>query len=280
MSSNLFTGDPNKVTVIRQLNPDITTFSVPFARFGVLKFGGRGTLVKLPSGSLLIFSPVTLTAEIQSVIAATGTGQVAYIVAPDIEHHIHLSAWKAAYPEALIIAPEGLHEKRQAQSQSATTTTDANPTFDIIYTPTNKHTLTITPEFHATFEIEYVHSHGNREIVLLHKPTRMLIQADLLFNLPAWEQYSLTDEDAGAGWWNRTGMGWMKTGTAAERKAQARFVWYVLAAKDRKGFGESIRRIAGWGGLAGVVPCHGDVIEGEDRAREVFEGVFGDFLKE
>jgi hypothetical protein len=44
MSSKLFTGDPTKVMVIRQITPQITTFSVPFSRFGLIKFGGRGTL--------------------------------------------------------------------------------------------------------------------------------------------------------------------------------------------------------------------------------------------
>jgi hypothetical protein len=44
MGSKLFPGDPNKVMVIRQLTPEITTLSVPFSRFGLLKFGGRATL--------------------------------------------------------------------------------------------------------------------------------------------------------------------------------------------------------------------------------------------
>ncbi|PYH43541.1 uncharacterized protein BP01DRAFT_417258 [Aspergillus saccharolyticus JOP 1030-1] len=305
-SNKLFTGDPNKVTVIRQLTPEIITFSVPFSRFGVLKFGGRGTLIKLPSNNLLVFSPVTLTSQIRTVISNLG-GKVRYLVAPDIEHHIHLSAWKTAYPEAQILAPEGLYERRVKQGlhpkQDQHATNDHPPTdaanhpppassdgvdftFDYIFTPTNQHTLTTLPaEFRATFEIEYIHSHANREIVLFHKPSRYLIQADLLFNLPAWEQYSLAEEDAdaGAGWWNRMFMGWMKTATEAERKAQARFIWWVLAAGDRKAFGESVRRIAAWGvgaGGMGIVPCHGDVIEDPGTGKEVFEGVFRDFLKE
>ena len=50
MSSKLFPGDPSKVMVIRKVTPEITTFSVPFSRFGLLKFGGRGTL-----GNTLIY---------------------------------------------------------------------------------------------------------------------------------------------------------------------------------------------------------------------------------
>ncbi|OJZ87039.1 hypothetical protein ASPFODRAFT_46569 [Aspergillus luchuensis CBS 106.47] len=283
MGNTLFPDDPDKVSVIRYLTPDITTFSLPFARFGIVKFGARATLVKLPSGNLLIFSPTPLTPTIRSVIAKTGTGQIGYIVAPDTEHHLHLSAWKTAYPGARIIAPEGLLEKRQRTlGNGPDTSADCNPAFDYIYTAANKYSLQVSddPEFHATFAVEYVHSHPNREIVLLHKPSRYLIQADLMFNLPGTEQYSLSGEKAEDGLWNRLGMGWMKARTPAERTAQARFVWYVLAAGDRKNFGESIRRIWGWD-FGGIVPCHGDVIEDdqEGKGREVFEGVFEGFLK-
>lgn len=40
--------DPEAVLVIRDVLPNITTLSLPFARFGILKFGGRAT-IGLPS---------------------------------------------------------------------------------------------------------------------------------------------------------------------------------------------------------------------------------------
>lgn len=36
--------DPERVMVIREVTPDILTCSVPFARFGQLKIGGRATI--------------------------------------------------------------------------------------------------------------------------------------------------------------------------------------------------------------------------------------------
>jgi len=36
--------NPADVMVIRDLTPNVVTLSVPFARFGTLKVGGRGTL--------------------------------------------------------------------------------------------------------------------------------------------------------------------------------------------------------------------------------------------
>lgn len=44
MSARLVPPSPADVMVIRNITPNIATFSVPFARFGKLKVGGRGTL--------------------------------------------------------------------------------------------------------------------------------------------------------------------------------------------------------------------------------------------
>lgn len=44
MSSQLIPSKPSEVMVIRNVTPNIATFSVPFARFGKVKIGGRGTL--------------------------------------------------------------------------------------------------------------------------------------------------------------------------------------------------------------------------------------------
>jgi len=44
MSSKLIPANPSDVMVIRDITPNVVTFSVPFARFGRLKIGGRGTL--------------------------------------------------------------------------------------------------------------------------------------------------------------------------------------------------------------------------------------------
>ena len=44
MSSKLIPSDPDHVLVIRNVTPNIATFSAPFSRFGKVKIGGRGTL--------------------------------------------------------------------------------------------------------------------------------------------------------------------------------------------------------------------------------------------
>lgn len=44
MSAELIPSNPSDVMAIRNVTPNIVTFSVPFARFGKAKIGGRGTL--------------------------------------------------------------------------------------------------------------------------------------------------------------------------------------------------------------------------------------------
>lgn len=44
MGPVLFPTNPSQVMVIRNVTEDVVTMSLPFARFGHLKFGGRGTL--------------------------------------------------------------------------------------------------------------------------------------------------------------------------------------------------------------------------------------------
>jgi len=256
-AKSLIPSDPSKVMVIRDVHPTITTFSTPFLRFGRIKIGGRGTLVKLQSGSLAIFSPVALTDEVKSTIASKG-GAVRYIVAPDIEHHIFVTPWAHAYPDAEVIGVEGLPEKREGDAATK------GVKFHHVFSASNKRDLKVSPEFDSEFEVEYFHSHQNKELAVLHKPSRTLIEADLLFNLPATEQFSKSGTAATSGILTKLFGGIMNTrGNMAWQK---RATWYGPGSSDRAAFGESARRVSGWD-FDRIVPCHGDVIETGGKAK-------------
>jgi hypothetical protein len=247
--------------VIRKISPNITTLSAPFARFGKLKIGGRGTLVRLTSGALAVFSPVALTPEVRETIASLG-GNLRYITAPDIEHHIFLGPWHAAYPDAKVIGPEGLPEKRALQKNEAVP-------FSYIFTAANKADFKIDPDFDQDFEYEYVSSHPGKELVFYYKPERTLIEADLMFNLPATEQYSRYGESPTSGILTKLFVAVNKTsGSAIWHK---RLQWYGASSKDRAGFNASIQRIAKWD-FDTIVLCHGDTIQG--GAKGIFEKIF------
>ena len=236
---------------IRHLTPTLTTFSTPFLRFGRIKIGGRATMVKLASGNLAVFSPVALTDEVRSTVTSQG-GKVRYIIAPDFEHHIFVGPWAKAYPDAEVIGVEGLPEKREQDEDTR------GVKFHHVFSKSNKLDLRISEEFHREFDVEYFHSHQNKELAFCHRPTKTLIEADLLFNLPATEQFSKTGTSATAGILTRLFGGIMHT--RGEMVWQKRALWYGAAGKDREGFAQSVQRVKGWE-FDRIVPCHGDVIE-------------------
>ncbi|EPS38934.1 hypothetical protein H072_7323 [Dactylellina haptotyla CBS 200.50] len=253
MSSKLWGNDPSKTDVIRQVTDNITTVSVPFLRFGLIKFGGRATIAKLSSGGLVVFSPTVLTDEVSSTVTSLG-GQVSYLVAPDIEHHLNLAAWKAAYPSARVIGPSVLYEKRKKQGNE-------DVPFDFSYTPANKNTMVLPEDFTNDFDIEYWDGHMAHDISLLHKPSGTFIEADLLFNLPSKEQFSKSDIDANAGFFTKLSLSLF---TSLAGKSQQRFIWYGLS-KGKASFNASSKKVDGWE-FDRIIPCHGDVIETGGKA--------------
>lgn len=272
MSSKLIPANPAEVMVIRNITPNIVTLSVPFKRFGLFDIGGRATIVRLTSGALAVFSPVALTPEVKAKVAEMG-GRLQYIVAPDLEHHIFISEWKREFPDAHIMGPEGLPEKRaKVQGDDKI----GHEEFNTVFKAAEKGKQATTAEFDADFAHEFVDAHPNKELAFLYRPDRVLIQADLMFNLPAVEQYSRVPQAAksGGGLLNRFFTS-MNT-TAGDATGIKRFLWYAISSKDREGFNGSVRRINEWDFVT-IVPCHGDTIEG--NAKEVFLKVFEWHLK-
>lgn len=201
----------------------------------------------------------------QARISTLGNGRVAYIIAPDIEHHIFITEWARAFPEAKVIGPEGLPEKRA----KATDDKIGKEAFHTVFTAATKRETKISAEFDADFEYEFVDAHANKELVFFYKPDRVLIQADLMFNLPAIEQYSKAVNEPKEGAISRFFSG-LNT-TQGEAKGMKRFIWYLISKGDREGFNASIKRIDAWD-FDTVVPCHGETIVG--GGKEVFRKVF------
>jgi hypothetical protein len=187
---------------------------------------------------------------------------VGYLIAPDIEHHIFISDWYKAYPNAHVIGPEGLPEKRAADKSI----TDTVP-FSTIFTSKGKGQTKISEEFDRDFEYEYVDAHPNKELVFFYKPEKVLIEADYFFNLPATEQYSRASDSARTGVLTRLFTTFNTSqGTAIWHK---RFLWYVFASKA--GYIPSTKRIAKWD-FNTIIPCHGDVIDKD--AKGIFNKLF------
>lgn len=63
--------------------------------------------------------------------------------------------WHKEYPEAKVIGPEGLAEKRKSQKNE-------DVPFSVVYTPKNKDSTSVDSEFDSNFDVEYVESHANK----------------------------------------------------------------------------------------------------------------------
>lgn len=270
--------NPDAVLAVARPSANILTLSLPFLRFARVPIGGRATIARLPSSSALaVFSPIALTPAVHAALRAlcddpAAPPPVRYIIAPDIEHHLFLAAWKDAFPNAKVLGPAGLPEKRAASGA-------AHVPFAAVYTPQNKLALKIDDAFDSAFAVEYVHAHANRELVFLHRADRTLIQADLIFNLPPTEQYSRVPpaEYAAAtsginGLLFRFFSAFNHTGADGQSMFLPRIWQYYIVAKDRDAYRDSIRRIAQWD-FDSIIPCHGDVIKtnGKERFNEVMK---------
>lgn len=241
--------------VIRDITAKITILSIPFTISGGLKAGGRTTLIKLLSGTLAVFSPIRLTERVKDKVRSLGPVQ--FIAVLNIEHHLFLSDWVKTYPDAIVIGMEGLPDKRA-------TRTDIEPVeFTHVLSATNQ-TRGIHAAFDEEFEYEFIAASRNKDIVFHHKPSSTLIQADILFNLPAHEQYSgisNQDLDILTRIFNRI------LTTKGSLLGQKLILWHSVA-QDRNQFANSILTIHKWR-FDRMIPCHGDVIE--TGAKSIFD---------
>lgn len=171
-------------------------------------------------------------------------GQVKYIVNPDIVHHLYLPEFKKAYPEAKLIGVE------ETLHRSA----DKTLKFDGVWgrdPPDTKY------GFEDDIQSCFFSGFKNKDVAFFHPESKTLVQADLLFNLPCYEQYSKSKMPA---FGNLKPSSWMHQKLVAS-----------LAA-DKEAMKRDATTVANWG-FERIIPCHGDVIEkdGNKAWREAYK---------
>ena len=121
------------------------------------------TVLRLDGGGLLVYSPIPLTPTRRAAVEALGT--VVHLYAPSLFHDRWIEEWAAAFPAARVHAPARLAKRR--------------PTLRIDRSPT----AAAEPAFAGV--IDEVHVDGCRldETVLFHRPSRVLVVADLVHNI-------------------------------------------------------------------------------------------------
>ncbi len=145
--------------------PHIWISDGPEAVVAGFRYPTRMAVIGLHDGSLLIWSPVALSAALR--VAVDALGPVAHIVAPNSLHHLHLGDWQAAYPAAQLYAAPGLAAKRRDIAFAAELGDTAPPDW--------------------ADALDQVAVRGNRittEMVFFHRASATLLFTDLLQQFP------------------------------------------------------------------------------------------------
>jgi len=237
--------------VVREVTPEIWTFSKPFTRFGFLPWGGRSTAIKVSTGNVWVLASTPLTEETKTTIDKLGT--VNWLIGPDSVHYLYLDEYKKAYPEAKVIGVKDLAEKVKAKGLQLDGAYGIDPV-DTKY------------GFEDEIKACYFSGFANQDVAFLHVASKTLIEADLLFNLPAKEQYSKSKSSSKVP---------IIGGIDPFGGLHKRFV--STQAKDVSAMRQDAKTVASWD-FERIIPCHGDVIEG--NGHEAWVAAYSKYLDE
>jgi hypothetical protein len=202
-------------------------------KFAGVHMPARTVVVELGSGGVLVHSPGRLDDEVRAAIDRIGP--VRGLIAPNCFHHLFVDDWRTAYPDAELHIAPGLAKKRSdLEGQPLTDTAPALWAGEI--------------EQHVWGGIPMI-----GEVVFVHKPTRTLLNTDMMHNMH-YEQR----------WFARTA--WRMLGSYG-RFGPSRLERWL--AKDRAALRTSIDRVLEWD-FDRVTVAHGDVLEcgGKDSVRD------------
>ncbi|KAG6914966.1 hypothetical protein DXG01_014189 [Tephrocybe rancida] len=212
----------------------------PFTRSGFIPFGGRSTAIKLRNGGVWVLASTPLEPETKAKIDELGP--VKFIVGADAVHYLYIGDFKKAYPEAKLIAPVEAIQNHP----------DKTLVFDGAWGRDPPNTL---------------YGYEDEDVAFLHVDSKVLVQADLLFNLPANEQYSKSSSSATlpiVGGLGLSPTSWL----------HSRFVWGL--GTDKEDMKRDARTVASWD-FEKIIPCHGDVIETDGK--KAWEAVYKFYLE-
>jgi hypothetical protein len=100
----------NLASMLEQFGPSLYSADGPTVPFFGFPYPTRMAVARLADGSVWVWSPVALDAQLASAVEAIGP--VRYIVSPNKIHHLFLSAWVKRWPDARLYAPPGLARKK------------------------------------------------------------------------------------------------------------------------------------------------------------------------
>ena len=128
-----------------------------------MKLTATMTVVRVPGSKLLLHSPVAMTKERRNAVESLGT--VTHLYAPNTFHHVWMNEWARAFPGACVHGPSALRKKR--------------PDLRI----DRAHDVEPLGELGEVFDEVHIDGFALEESVLVHRPSRTLVVADLVHNV-------------------------------------------------------------------------------------------------
>lgn len=222
--------------MLNQLDKDLWEISHPIKVPG-LRFEHRMTVIKLRSGGLLIHSPVAYDDGLARDLAALGP--IECLVAPSTQHDMYWDEWFRKFPNAQFFCAPGVRrEHPHLPFQHDLGGAVPYPWADEIET----HLLRGVPKLN--------------EVVLLHRASRSLIVADLIFNLSTEQGF--------------LGKVFLKLNGIYGRAGVSRIFRRFIT--DRAAFKTSVEEILRWD-FDRVIVGHGNNLNtgGKDTLRKAFD---------
>lgn len=213
-----------------QVAGDLWCSDMPF-RFAGLEFGARMTVARLPSGGLFLHSPIRASETLVSAVRELG--EVRYLIAPNLLHHLFVRDWVVLTPSAELHVAPGLGEKRADLSPTAI--------------------LGEKPDEGWADAIDQVVIGGwpfASEVAFFHRSSSTLILTDMAFNFGSNSPPLTRLFGRIAGCYESLGP------TLLEK----------LTVRDRIAFRHSLERILAWP-FERVIVSHGNVAEKGARAQ-------------
>ena len=214
-------------TPLRQIVPGIHVAEAP-QRFAGMEIGTRMTVLEL-EGGLVVHSPIAVDPD---SIAHLGTPR--WVIAPNLFHHLYVGPWAEAGLE--VWGAAGLPEKRSDLDFHGELDRDTHP-----FGPE----LELCPLTCFPF---------TNEVAVLHRPSRTLLVADLVFNVAA-----------SAPWRTRATMRLLGGYPGCRTTLIERF------GMKRPGARRELSEIASWD-FDRIIMAHGEIVEtgGHAAFREAF----------
>ncbi|MDB4976711.1 MAG: hypothetical protein JWN48_5052 [Myxococcaceae bacterium] len=196
-----------------------------------LRLPARMTALPFGAGKLALVSPVPIDDALAADLARLG--EVQYLIAPNLLHHLYLAAASQRYPGARVIAPAGLRAKRPDLTIHADLE-DGLPA-----------------ELEAAVQLVRIEgAPALAEHVFFHRATRTLVVTDLVFHVLR-PQGAFTKL--------------VLTLVGCRGKLAQSVVWRIMV-RDRRAAAASVEQLLALP-FETLVMAHGEVLREDARAR-------------